>query len=233
MDPSSCDLLECSTRTVPTYIRLFVFICCIFTAEACGGISEDAQKGVDSDGGGLADAGEQMGRFVLVTDPGPFQPACYDGSMLGCTGEIEMHRLDSGSLGDPELHIISVYQTHEPPEWRGCEPQGIFRAHVTRPGRHVLFLNALGSVHWQVSAGADAEIMSVVVVGYSRATLEAPPSAVTRITTFEIDGIYETQIATSTTGFEARELMAYAQDETGTALATFHAAYCQNAALVD
>lgn len=90
------------------------------------------------------------------------------------------------SPGETELHVIQIYEAqssgswtidaegtpHAPPHLRGE-----VLVEVDRPGTHVLALAAYEPVHWRIHASRGATIEAVLLSGFYRQSVDAPPGA--------------------------------------------------------
>jgi hypothetical protein len=167
--------------------------------------------------------------ILLRTDPGPEQPACYDGESLGCMGETESTGF-SQVEGEPFLDVVSVYETHGMHGF-SCSPQGVFRVKISRPGTHVLVLSSYEPAHWRVDAALGAKVLRVLITGYNHATWTVPAGATTDDLTWPTTG-QDPPIAYTFPSDDADTLVTFAESRTGLLLSTLWMAYCNNSATI-
>jgi hypothetical protein len=111
------------------------------------------------------------------TCPPPPPPPTRPGQVrhtVACTaGQGQLTTYVSPTPGEPELHLLGVYETHSNHSG-GNHPEGSATVAITRQARMILTLSSYEPVHWQVRAAPGARIERIILNGYHPQRVTAP-----------------------------------------------------------
>lgn len=144
-----------------------------------------------------------------VSTPDPYDP---DGGPEEPGGPLD------GKCGKPEVHVISVYETHGN-HGPNNHPPGTGHVAIERPGEHALVLSAYEPVNWHVTLGPGAKIQSVTLIGYHAQTVDLQGVPVARGQGCGYSYPYNGG------GCDTDELLALARQLAGADITTFHGCY--------
>lgn len=113
------------------------------------------------------------GPSTCPAPPPPTRPGQVRHTAACTPGQGELTTYVSPTPGEPELHLLGVYETHSNHSG-GNHPEGTATVAVTRQARMILTLSSYEPVHWQVRAAPGARIERIILNGYYPQRVTAP-----------------------------------------------------------